>query len=73
MIIESIEQTCLPIAELGEREVLYPEIEEILDILKTINTNLIKTETDIANKSAATSQLQKEVKEIIRQEIEGRL
>lgn len=58
---------------MGEREVPSLELEEILETLKAVSADLAVAEADVGPKTAETAQLQKDVKAIIGQEVEGRL
>jgi len=53
--------------------VLRAELEAILETLNTVSTDLSVAEADVGPKTAATAQLQKDVKALIGQEVEGRL
>lgn len=58
---------------MGEREVPSSELEEILETLKAVSADLAVAEAEVGPKTAETAQLQKDVKAIIGQEVEGRL
>ena len=63
----------MPLGEVGEREVPSSELEEILETLKAVSADLAVAEAEVGPKTAETAQLQKDVKAIIGQEVEGRL
>ena len=73
-ILANVEKTCEPLAEVGEREVaLSPEIEGILDVLNGVSSDLSAAEAEAIPKQADIVKLQKEIKALIGQEVEGRL
>ena len=49
-VLESINQACLPIDEVGDREVLKPELESILTTLEAVNDDLNMADSDLGSK-----------------------
>lgn len=52
---------------------LSPELESTLETLNTVSADLAAAEGDVNPKAAEIAKLQKEVKALIGQEVEGRL
>lgn len=54
-IHENIVAACLPLGEVGDREVPGAELEEILETLKAVSADLALAEADVGPKSAETA------------------
>lgn len=63
---EHLEQACVPLNEVGEREVtLTPELDGIHQTLNSVSADLNAAEADITPKTAEIAALQKDVKALI--------
>lgn len=71
--MDNIDQICQPLDELAEREVTKQELEDILDNIKSMTEVISVAENEIGPKQNDIGKIQKDVKAIIGQEVEGRI